>query len=160
MQKTQIVMSNLPAYIVQVLKNQYFEPAPIFLLLFYFLWSCLNNDMEHHVFRENESRVCLSLYDGYWSIHHTRQLKCGKKNSYIRDTNQFSIVIVKFHLITQVISTGSLPSCHPCNKSTRQWSCGKRKKTSTNMYLYGFVAVIIPVTRCNQSRSLIWDHMT
>lgn len=27
------------------------------------------------------------------------------------------------HLITQVISTGSLLSCHPRNKSTRQWSC-------------------------------------
>ena len=29
------------------------------------------------------------------------------------------------HLITQVISTGSLPSCHPYSKSTRQWSWSK-----------------------------------
>lgn len=36
------------------------------------------------------------------------------------------------HLIMQVISTGSLPSCHPCNKSTRQWSCTNIKTVSVS----------------------------
>lgn len=39
----------------------------------------------------------------------------------------------KHHLITQVISTGSLPSCHRCSKSTRQWSWSKINSSIVKM---------------------------
>jgi len=56
----------VPAYISQVLKNQYSEPAATSPLLFYFHSLCINNDKEYHAFQENESHGCLNLYNGYW----------------------------------------------------------------------------------------------
>lgn len=75
------------------------------------------------------------MVTGKYITHHIAQLEIQKEMNkiYKRDINQFIGVFLKFHLITQVISTGSLPSCHPCNKSTRQWSCSRRKKASENI---------------------------
>lgn len=43
-----------PAYILQVQENPYLQPTPGSLLLFYFLHLLASNDMEFHVFQENE----------------------------------------------------------------------------------------------------------
>lgn len=48
--------------------------------------------------------------------------------------------LLLLNLITEVMSTGSLPFCHLCNKSTRQWSCTKLmavfKLTLKKVYIF------------------------
>ena len=55
----------LPACTWQVLKNQYFEPTPRFLVLFCFPQSCINDDRGYDAFQENEKHGCLDLCHGY-----------------------------------------------------------------------------------------------